>query len=47
MLFCCLWAVHLFQKVCFPEQNGKRPVLRYKKQGKGGMKNAEVKWKDC
>ena len=32
MLFCCLWAVHLFQKVCFPEQNGKRPVLRYKKQ---------------
>jgi len=33
--FCCLWAVHLFQKVCFPEQNGKRPVLRYKKQGSG------------
>ena len=35
MLFCCLWAVHLFRKVCFPEQNGKRLVLRYKKQGSG------------
>ena len=35
MLFCCLWAVHLFRKVCFPEQNGKGPVLRYKKQGSG------------